>query len=137
MNNFYPGPQQVMFNQGTPGLDFFRPGSAVVTNSRAQKQRVKQHVSAGLREHSVELPSFGRKGRRVRKGELQDDLISLKKVRNSMADENTRLRTAVQKLTAELAKKERLVDDLLSGDKHTSPGLGKLKAETHLTGSLK
>ena len=35
MNNFYPAPQ--MFPQVPPGIDFFRPGSAVVNHSRAQK----------------------------------------------------------------------------------------------------
>lgn len=67
---------------------------------------------------------------------LYDDALRQKMISNLLKEENVKLKTKVHILEGELAKKERLVDDLLL-QQDGAPKPGKLKLDSHLSTNLK
>ena len=83
---------------------FYRPGTAAVLGNRIQVPWTND-----------QLPLFKSKNHiKKDKQTLYEDVLSMKKMSNKFIEENTRLKTHIQKLESDLIKKEKDVDDLLN-----------------------
>jgi len=83
---------------------YYRPGTAVVLGNRMSVPRTHD-----------KLPLFNSKSHiKKDKQTLYEDVLSMKKISNKYIDENTRLKTMVQKLETDLVWKERDVEELLN-----------------------
>jgi hypothetical protein len=102
----------------------------------------------------LEVSRMRPKNIKVERERLYDEALREKMIANLLKDENLKLKTKVHILETEIAKKDRLVDDLLlqhdpSGNSHFTNGKGAgsgaqlvigpkaTKLESHLTQNLK